>query len=350
MDASTNASSNPIIANAQDKAADAFSMITSNVMMIILFFLVLSLTVYVVIHLVKTFNKTDLKTVTLLKKPVRIPQSAVDTINNDVDMPSLYNGKEYSYSVWFYVDTHHQTENPKMLLYRGDEEGVQNNPTPIFYMSPNYVELNVLVKTDMDKSDGVTRGSLSDLHKYRDCDYIKLSVPYVPMQRWVNAILVVDNEYVQLFFDGELRKVVDITATEKIDNYNNPSITTSRNNGDDMCKKEEDATTNVVTSNTCCDESVKCCGSRIVGTNTPGKNLYIGKSFRDEVVDGYMSKVQFFNYAVTVDHAKVIYQAGPLHLSILSMIGLPLYGIRNPFYKIDSVQEVGKTSSTTDDK
>lgn len=315
-------------------------------MMIILFFLVLSLTVYVIIHLVKTFNKTDLKTVTLLKKPVRIPQSSIDTINNDVDMPSLYNGKEYSYSVWFYVDSHHQTERPKMLLYRGDEEGVQNNPTPIFYMSPNYVELNVLVKTDKDKSEGVIRGSLYDLHKHRDCDYIKLSVPYVPMQRWVNAILVVDNEYVQLFFDGELRKVVDITATEMIDNYTsndtpaNATTTNYREEGEDMCKD----------NNNCCDKSVKCCGKRMVGTKTPGKNLYIGKSFRDEVVDGYMSKVQFFNYAVTVDHAKVIYQAGPLHLSILNMIGLPLYGIRNPFYKIDSVQEVAETSSTTDDK
>ena len=313
----------------QSKATDAISKITGNAMTIILFFLVLSLTIYVIIHLVKTFNKTDLKTVTLLKKPVRVPTSSLDTINNDIDMPNLYNGKEYSYSVWFYVDNFQHNSAPKLILYRGDDQGIKSNTTPIFYMSPDYIELNVLVKTDKSPQSGMPRGSLKEIHKNRDCDYIKLTVPYVPMQRWVNAILVVDNEYAQLFFDGELRKVVDVTAQETIEHYNHPDGTTDeRKNGDDLCKDE----------NQCCDKTVKCCGSRIIGSSTPGKNLYIGKSSFDEAIDGYMSKVQFFNYAVTVDHAKIIYQSGPLHMSILSMIGLPLFGLRNPFYRIDNVK------------
>ena len=58
--------------------------------------------------------------------------------------------------------------------------------------------------------------------------------------------------------------------------------------------------------------------------------------FKDKL-DGYMSKVQLFNYSLTIDHAKIIYKAGPLHKSILSMIGIPMYGLRNPFVRLDEV-------------
>jgi hypothetical protein len=292
------------------------------VLMIVLSFLVLSLTVYVIIHLIRMFNKTDLKTVTLLKKPVRIPKGDLEIINEDVDMPSKYNGNEYSYSIWFYVDTHQQTDRPKLLLYHGNHRQIRGDTTPIFYMSPDYIELNVMVRTN-DKLSTDHRSSLKGLHEHRACDYIKLNVPYVPMQRWVNAILVVDNDYVQLFLDGELRKVVDVTSKELIeqkdDEYGNP--------------------TKPIT-----------CDARFVGEETNGNNLYIGKLLSDEVVDGFISKVQIFNYAVTMDHAKIIYQSGPLHLSILSMLGLPMYGIRNPFYKIDSDQDVEDASNDTDKK
>lgn len=65
--------------------------------------------------------------------------------------------------------------------------------------------------------------------------------------------------------------------------------------------------------------------------------VIIGKPDYRERLDGYLSKVQLFNYALTIDHTQIIYKAGPLHKSILSMIGIPMYGLRNPFVRLDEV-------------
>jgi hypothetical protein len=66
-------------------------------------------------------------------------------------------------------------------------------------------------------------------------------------------------------------------------------------------------------------------------------DIHIGKTNTMERMDGYFSKIQLFNYAITIDHTKIIYKAGPLHKSILSMIGIPMYGLRNPFMRLDEV-------------
>ena len=55
-----------------------------------------------------------------------------------------------------------------------------------------------------------------------------------------------------------------------------------------------------------------------------------------DYLDGFISKLKFFNYALTIDHAKMMYKTGPVHQSILSKLGLPLYGVRNPFYRVDA--------------
>jgi hypothetical protein len=67
-------------------------------------------------------------------------------------------------------------------------------------------------------------------------------------------------------------------------------------------------------------------------------NVIVGKPDYREKIDGYLSKVQLFNYALTIDHTQIIYKAGPLHKSILSMIGIPMYGMRNPFVRLDEVK------------
>ena len=66
--------------------------------------------------------------------------------------------------------------------------------------------------------------------------------------------------------------------------------------------------------------------------------VIIGKPDYRERIDGYLSKVQVFNYSLTIDHAQLIYKAGPLHKSILGMIGIPMYGLRNPFVRLDEVK------------
>ena len=316
---------------AQPVASPSQSIVT-----IALIVLVTGVSFYVMYHLYKIIMKTDLRTVTLLKNAIKVPQYRKININSDVTMPSLYNGAEFSYSAWMYIESFNRSGKPQLVLYNGKSDDF-SSVSPVFYLDPEYVTLHVLLSTDKAPRTGVGRGSLEKLHKHRDCDFVRLSVDYVPMQRWVNVALVVDNEYIQLFFDGELRKVVDITDKELIENIH-PEIQISDSKGvNDLCDGD---------NNVCCQPENTCCGKRLMNTNT-GKQLYIGKVGTDEVFNGYLSKVQFFNYAITVDHAKILYKSGPLHQSMLGRIGLPMYGVRNPFYKIDT-SDVNDSETVTE--
>lgn len=309
---------------------------SQSIVTIALIVLVTGVSFYVIYHLYKIIMKTDLRTVTLLKNAIKVPQYRKININSDVTMPSLYNGAEFSYSAWMYIESFNRSGKPQLVLYNGKSDDF-SSVSPVFYLDPEYVTLHVLLSTDKAPRSGVGRGSLEKLHKHRDCDFVRLSVDYVPMQRWVNVALVVDNEYIQLFFDGELRKVVDITDKELIENIH-PDIQISEGKGvNDLCDGD---------NNVCCQPENTCCGKRLMNTNT-GKQLYIGKVGTDEVFNGYLSKVQFFNYAITVDHAKILYKSGPLHQSMLGRIGLPMYGVRNPFYKIDT-SDVNDSETVTE--
>lgn len=280
-------------------------MISSKKMMTVFIIIaVVIVSLYVMYHLYRMFNKTDLRTVSLLQNVIKVSQSDMKKINDDIVMPPLFHGTEFSYSFWMYIDSYDITGRPKLIMYCGKDVSFEG-ASPIFYMDPNYNSLHVLVKTKSVQRDGIIKSdrSLDSIHKSKHCDFIRLSVEYVPTQRWINATLVVDNEYVQLFMDGELRKVVDVTES--------------------MIMQPHDIDSNPVT-----------CEPRVVSSEI-GRSVFSGRKGAQEAIDGYLSKIKFFNYAVTVDHAKMIYNTGPLEQRMLSRLGLPLYGIRNPFYSIE---------------
>jgi len=287
--------------------------------------------VYILYHMYTILKKTDLKTVTLLKTAQKINKSGVDKLNTDVTMPSLFNGTEFSYSFWMYVNDFSPTVAPKMILFNGTDSSL-SGASPIFYLDPDYVSLHVLLKTNMNSKQ--MRRNLSDVHTLKDCDFVRMNVPYVPMNRWVNVTLVVDNQYAQLFFDGELRKVIDVAEKRLIENKGWKSSITP-----DTCEKENDP---------CCNVDHKCCDKTTLSKSL-GTNLNAGKlaGAFNEVVDGYLSQVRFFNYAITIDHAQVIYKTGPIHQSILSNVGIPMYGVRNPFYDLSEVKECSASADAT---
>ena len=150
-----------------------------------------------------------------------------------------------------------------------------------------------------NNTETTIQDSLVDIHNNvtgtgnESCSFFRMEVPYIPVSRWINFTVVVDDNYIQLFMDGELRQVIDTT------------------------------------------EQVTGCQALNMAKFLGSYNFYSGKPTNGEKLDGFISKMKFFNYALTVDHAKMVYKTGPVHQSILSKLGLPLYGIRNPFYRVD---------------
>lgn len=248
---------------------------------------------------------TSLKTVTMLKKPIKVPQNTLYNISSQTDLSQLnnINGKEFSYSFWMYVDGDNlnATASNKLVMGRMETEDITRS-TPVFVLDKSQNKLFVYVK----KSKDSYIGGINDINSnHRDV----LTISYLPLQRWVNVVLVVDNNFVQLFMDGELREVKDLS------NYS--------------------STVGSLESSVVQTPS----GNMIVGANSANNNIM-------PAFNGYLSKVQVFNYAVTIDHAKVVYKAGPLHRSVLSAIGVPTnYGIQNPFYRIDEHSDMEKCNT-----
>lgn len=239
---------------------------------------------YVMVYLFRQYNNTSLKTVTMIKKPIRIPSDSFKNISSETGLPSLnyVNGREFSYSFWMYVDGDNDviTNTDKIVLARLDNtNSVIDDASPGFFLDKNTNKLRVKMN---GKSGGTSVGK-------------ELYIKYLPYQRWINVVLVVDNNFIQLFMDGELKEVKDLSDQQSI-------------------------------------------GSSTI-VDTPVGNLFIGSTNTNPSFNGFISKVQVFNYAVTIDHAKIIYKAGPLHKTVLSNIGLSKYGFQSPIYRIDE-QEV----------
>jgi hypothetical protein len=276
----------------------------SNLGLVVVVSVMCIIVIYIMVYIFRQYNSTSLKTITMLKKPIKVPQNTLYNISSQSDLAQLknINGKEFSYSFWMYVDGDNlnATSSNKLVLGRMESENIMNS-TPVFALDKSQNKLFVYVK----KSQDSYISGINDINSnHRDV----LTINYLPLQRWVNIVLVVDNNFVQLFMDGELREVKDLS------NYSS---------GGTM------ETTVVMTPK----------GNMIVGANSANNNIM-------PAFNGYLSKVQVLNYAVTIDHAKVIYKAGPLHSSVLAAIGVPTeYGIQNPFYKINEQANIDKCTS-----
>jgi hypothetical protein len=238
--------------------------------------IVLLIIFYVIYHLYALIMSTSLKTTTILRHPKRVPITSGMSISEGSKLPKPINGKEYSYSFWLYIDKFNpNSSTSKHVLSRGS--------TFRTYMSTSKNELMIEIAHETSALD--TASSTSK---------VVAKVEYIPIQRWVNIVIVVDNQFITVFIDGEIHTVINVESSV------------------------------VATSE----------GEFFIGA----KESMIG-------IDGIISNVKYFNYSITVNDSRLLYNAGPSSKTILQMLGLPMYGVRSPFYRVDNIQEV--ESSTT---
>lgn len=271
--------------------------------MMLMFVFVFIVSIYVAFQLYNIVIKTDLQTKVLLQDVLDINSvnTAMHQVNKNsegetITLPTLNNGNEYSFSYWIFLNQSNQSQQPKLIMTLGGSTLDSSNI--IMYLDPSYNKMHILFKNN---DSNAVEQDLGKLHDTPSCKFYKMMIPYVPITRWINITVVVDDNYIQLFMDGELRQVIDTSESFNIQN----GTTTS-------------------------------CGSPTLLQPDNNSNFYVGSVTGALKMDGFISKLKFFNYALTIDHAKMVYKTGPVHQSILSKLGLPLYGIRNPFYRVDA--------------
>jgi|TARA_Y100000389_G_scaffold105527_1_gene102421 hypothetical protein len=258
-----------------------------NLALIAVITLMFIITIYVIMYIWKTYKSTSLKTVTMVSTPVQLTENGgFKNLSKEVTLPDMYNGNEFSYSFWVYVNsnTGNNVYSDKHVMSRMTNTDDVSTANPIFFIDSDSNKLYAYVSYSSN-NENVLVNNLPDMKENA------LVIDYLPIHRWVNIVLVVDNNYIQLFMDGELRQVKDFSS-------------------------------NGITPNK-------------IPRPTQG-NIVAGGNDTLISFDGYLSKVQCFNYALTLDHAKIVYKTGPLPKSILAALGVPAYGVRSPFYRIDT--------------
>ena len=287
---------------------------------VILIAVVLLAFVAVIIYISFSMKSSNLKGKSLMKSPVKLDEMQTSTVIDASEIPKPVVGREYSYTFWVYIENFVQTaDRPQMIFYRGSQNSI-SDANPIVMMDGNSNKLYFIFKTQ-----GSTLNSAvydTDLQRLLTMSYFNnnnltlqstnvhkhliLSVDYVPLQRWVNISVVVDNKLITIFMDGEIYTV------KSVDEYKA------------LRQPEFDLTGNKIDYN-------------LILEKTEG-SIYLGKYKESIAPSAYVSNLSFFNYAISINDVKKNYMSGPFTKNLLSMLGISSYGVRSPVYKIDEYQ------------
>ena len=299
--------------------------------------------VLVIVWIIFSIKNSNLKEKILIGQPIKMQTLTAPTTIADASLPTPKVGREYSYSFWIYLENFSQTAGAsqpyKMVMYRGTDPTTVTFANPIVFMDPVQNKLYFVIKTQgssIPLTDPLTGKVLDPLSRVVSSNYfmndnlslyitqpppntdIVLTVDYIPLQRWVNVVVAVDNKLLTTFVDGEIYSVkgTDEIKSSRAVEYNNNAP---------------------VTYNLLVDKTV---GDVSVGP-TP---------FNMTTIEGYVSNVAFYNYAVVVDDVRKVYNKGPFTTSfwttLLKWIGLGSYGVRSPVYSLTSSTAADTSTNT----
>lgn len=304
--------------------------------MIILLVATVLIFIIVILYILFSIKSGKLAGKQLMNKPVKLDDISSSYEIAGAEMPKPVVGREYSYSFWIYLENYNQTFDKngqgqmtpidKLVFYRGSSGDV-TSANPVVFMDGLSNKMYIAIKT---QESSLYSGNLinynSNLYNIRYMNYfwnsnlrirdtvnpyqphinqhLILTVDYIPLQRWVNVTFIVDNKICTVFVDGEIYAV---KSTEEFKAIREPEL--------DLRGRKIDV--NVIVDKT-------------------DNNIYIGKNSVGgrNTVQGYMSKLKFYNYAISLREVKENYASGPLGKTKIGGFDFP-YSLRSPVYRID---------------
>ena len=261
--------------------------------------------VLVIVYVVYRINMNNLQSVTLSSGILKLASDY--QIKENGYIPNTVNGQEFSYSFWVFVTEVRRSDAAKLLWYRstgGAGTNAQQEANPVVYMHPTTNKLTIMLKTNMttlgepdytrtrpsDSSTVYTRLSLADQKNEK---ILKPTIEYLPLQRWVHVVFVVQDDSVSIYMDGNVYSVDVVTKLQDASGNERPVFKGTA-------------------------------GSVVMGVDESFSSAAIAP------INGYLSKAEFFNYALMPDHVKRLYAKGPIERTWLSMVGLSGYKFQNP--------------------
>ena len=297
-------------------------------MALIVFILVVIITfVIVILYIIYALRSNNLTASKVNKTPIEIHTIQTPVIADTGLMPAPLSGTEFALSLWIYVDsmnTSLQTSGSgepygNLILYQGASTSDISGANFITFMDATTNKLYIAMKTINNSLDQTCNDNIQNIiknnyfmNKHLSLNnntninsYVISAIDYIPLQRWVNIAIIIDNKLITTMIDGE---IYSIQTTDQ--------IKSSRDT-------EYDANNSPINNPVIID--------------MPSGSLFIGKNpsiGRGNVVSGYVGNVNYWNYAPSINDLKNFYNNGPIGgWSLLRKLGIS-YGIRSPLYKL----------------
>ena len=290
------------------------------ILLLIIFVLIF---VIVIIYVSFKIRSSNLQGKRLTSQPVKLDDLAKPVQVVNADIPSTVVGLEFSYCFWVYVANLEQTStsttstNHKLIWFRGASSDKLTSANPLVIVDGVNSKMHIVLKTTRSTLSSTVKGALpyeSDLTQVtgKNCfmnttsptclpdnnSHVIMTIDYIPIQRWVHVAFSVDNKLITVYLDG------DIYSVKSVDEF----------------KSQKKLDSNLVLDKT-------------LGDIWVGKNPAIA---RGNTLNGYLSRLEFYNYAMSISDVKDSYNAGPYKKSWLAYVGLDDYGVRAPIYKLSN--------------
>lgn len=278
---------------------------TKNTVIVVLIIAALLLLIIAIVYIANLIKKSGLKRVDLQKKLIALDNKAVVPYSIPNGLMTIVNrGQEYSLATWLYLGPQYEsTTQHKLIFQRGNTSQVPGtydfNTSPLVFLDKATNRLYVAISTTAVTSSSMTLDDIvsRNLEGKFESGYLVTYIDYVPLQRWVYVLVIVRDNNVMLFMDGDLYSVVSIADIAQTSSNNRPILRGSA-------------------------------GDATIGS-------------AKTMIKGFVAKTQYYNYGLNQKDITKAYKEGPMKKSWLTLFGISNYGVRSPIYNLDNAEEGG---------
>ena len=217
------------------------------------------------------------------------------------------NGIKRTYGFWIYInDISKYSGSFRHIAHIGADHKKIKNASPYIFLDSKFNKIHVRFApkdettiTEYDGLDDISDANIDTLLTYDNGKRCGITISYVPIQRWVHVVIVISDingGLIYTYIDGELaelEKAYDQKLLLHELNFENMG------------------------------------------------NLFVGGSITNSQIkttgfSGLISRFVIYNYDLNKNDLYKEYNKGPMN-GLLTSIGIPNYGLRNPIYKINNI-------------
>lgn len=220
---------------------------------------------------------------TLLKKERKLFNSN-SLIVQEKKVGTSRMGQSYALSLWLYIFDFKPSDKGKLIFMRRstNENNKLHGVTPIVFLDASTNKLHICALTNKTTGTVVPTNLTDTIIKSNVNRYINVTIDYVPMQRWCNVTMVVQDYMLSVYLDGSLYAVESIyDAMPSASTPLRPLFEASM-------------------------------GDAVIGND--------GRSLSSDV-HGYVSNVKFMSYAPTIGEVERIARSGPTDSAMQRLFG-----------------------------